>query len=81
MDGWMDGWMDGGREGGSLAAKAIVDSKSKTASAIFSVSKGPMVSCFHTFLTDPPSNHSKVSPIGSLHAQKRAEAGLLHVFK
>ena len=34
----------------------------------------------YTFLTVTLSYHSKVTPIGTLHAEKIAEAGLLYVF-
>ena len=37
--------------------------------------------CCHIFLTVIPSCHSKVIPIGTLHAEKIAEAVLLYVFK
>ena len=36
-------------------------------------------SCFHNFLTVTQSYHSKVNPIGALHAEKIAEAFLLFI--
>ena len=36
---------------------------------------------YHTFLLVTPSYHSKVTPIGVLHAEKIAEAVLLYVFR
>ena len=57
---------------------AIGSTKSKTAIAVFTASNGQQWSPFcHKFLTVTPSYHSKVTPIGALHAKKIAEPVLL----